>query len=55
LENVCASKTALTDPAINNPRNVEEIAIIALASTTLVHEIPDRSVRKKASPMGTKN
>lgn len=34
FENVCASKTSLTETATNNPRNVDEIAIKRIAGST---------------------
>lgn len=53
LEKVCASKTSLTDTAINKPRKVEDIAIKITAGITIDQMIPERSARKTAIMIGT--
>jgi len=53
LEKVCASKTSLTDTAINKPRKVEDIAIKIMAGINMTQIVPERSVRKIAIIIGT--
>jgi hypothetical protein len=45
LEKVWASKISLTETAMNKPRNVDTIAIIATAATTAFQAIPEISTR----------
>jgi hypothetical protein len=52
LENVCASKTSLTDTAINSPKNVEDIAIKTIAGKNIPQMIPERSVKNTAIRIG---
>ena len=54
FENVCASKTSLTETAINNPRNVELMAISTVAGIRICHFKPERSVKNIAAKIGTK-
>ena len=53
FENVCASKTSFVETAINSPRNVETIAIRIIAGITIIQDIVERSVKKRAKTIGT--
>ena len=53
LEYVCASKTSLTETAINNPKKVEVIAISTTPKMTDTQSIPDKSTIKEAKITGT--
>jgi hypothetical protein len=53
LEKVRASKTSLTDTAMNNPRNAEDMAISIIAGIKAIQMAPDKSVRKTAMIIGT--
>src|SRR5690554_4954882 len=54
LEKVCASKTSLTETAINKPRKVEITAIGRTPVSVNIQLIPERSVKKEAKRTGTK-
>ena len=53
LEKVWASKTSLTDTAMNSPKNVEDMAISIIAGTKAIQMVPERSVKKTAIIIGT--
>ena len=53
LENVCASKTSLTETEINSPRKVEVTAIKNTPDKTPAQFVPERSVRNDAISAGT--
>lgn len=44
IEKVCASKTSLTETAINKPRKVEVTAINKAAINVSIQFIPDKSI-----------
>ena len=52
LEKVWASKTSLTETAINNPRNVDVILIRMIAGATRAQVTPDKSTMKDAITSG---
>ncbi len=52
MEKVCASKTSLTDTAINKPKKVDDIAINIIAGNAIAQTIPERSVKKIAIRIG---
>jgi len=54
FENVCASKTSLTETAINKPKKVEVKAINITPNKTKTQFIPDKSVKKEAKITGIK-
>jgi len=54
LENVCASKTSLTETAINKPRKVEVTAISKILPKAGNQLTSDKSVMKRAKKIGTK-
>lgn len=53
LEKVCASKTSLTETAMKSPTKVELIAINRRLGITCHQSMPDRSIRREATSMGT--
>ena len=54
LEKVCASKTSLTDTAMNNPRKVEDTAIRMMLGIIRLQVATERSIRNDAIKIGTK-
>jgi len=54
FENVCASKTSLTETAMSRPRKVDATAISTTAGTMAVQATPERSARNTARMTGTK-
>src|SRR5690554_2892810 len=54
LEKVCASKTSLTETAINKPRKVEVTAISTTLMKVETQLIPERSIINEAKSTGTK-
>lgn len=54
FENVCASKTSLTETAMKRPKKVDTIAVRIIAGITRAQAIPERSARKAAIITGTK-
>lgn len=53
LENVIASKTSLTETAINNPRKVDVTAIKITLIITGTQLIPDRLIKNNEKTIGT--
>ncbi len=52
LEKVCASKTSLTETAINKPKKVDDIAIKIIAGINIIQIIPERSAKNSAIIIG---
>lgn len=52
MENVWASKTSLTDTAINSPRNVDVKAIKRILPTSDPPATPEKSAMKEATSKG---
>lgn len=53
LENVCASKTSLTETAMNSPKKVEVTAIKMTLNMTIPQLIFERGMKNKAMRIGT--